>query len=163
MSKLPIFLTLLLINIASNIALPTRTTSKSDLKRSLHDEPIILPALAELSQAIKTDEPLKKKKNVSKVAQSLVLKEQRVIQPPNFQASPLVNSRGVFSPYEFCSDRSDGLYDDPLSCENFIICYMHQTFRTKCAEGTKWNHHSKECDYPVLGKLFKEKKTLKNC
>ena len=51
----------------------------------------------------------------------------------------------------FCSMRTDGLYDDPENCEKFIICYMEQTFYTKCAEGTQWNHFSKECDYPELG------------
>ena len=54
----------------------------------------------------------------------------------------------------FCTMRTDGLYDDPENCEKFIICYMEQTFYTKCAEGTQWNHFSKECDYPELGNWF---------
>jgi hypothetical protein len=54
---------------------------------------------------------------------------------------------------DFCIARPDGLYDDPENCEKFIICYFEQTFRTKCADGTQWNHFNKECDYPELGWL----------
>lgn len=175
MTKLPIFICLLLI-----IKLHALPTKLINLKRSL-GEPIALPALAELSKSNEREEPLKKKTNFSKVVQSLILKKQEVVKPLSYKSSPLgklkfthnhsefyknvflvVNPRVIFSPYQFCSDKSDGLYADPLACENFIICYMHQTFRTKCADGTKWNHHTKECDYPVLGKFFYFKKVSRN-
>ncbi len=90
MSKLlPIFILLLLNIFNKPNALPiTKTSTKLDnLKRSL-DESIILPALAEISIA-KSKDLLKKKKNFSKIAQTLVLKEQRVIKSPDYQASPL--------------------------------------------------------------------------
>jgi hypothetical protein len=36
----------------------------------------------------------------------------------------------IFEIGGFCNLKSDGLYDDPDDCENFIICFADRTFRT---------------------------------
>ena len=113
--------------------------------------------IASSPESISQDQqPLSETKNFSALAQSLVLfhksysKDSTTSSPP-----PTGRPRSIFdSNYEFCRSKSDGLYDDPDSCDKFIICYVQQTFRTKCADGTKWNHFTKECDYPVLGYYF---------
>lgn len=106
--------------------------------------------------------PIKRKKNFSDLVQSLILVDEDAKEmftttkaPTTTTSTPAepptkANGRSIFSSNDFCYTRPDGLYDDPFNCAKFIICYIHQTFRTKCADGTKWNHHTKECDYPEL-------------
>lgn len=98
---------------------------------------------------------IKRKKNLSDLVQSLILVDEDVKEIFTTTSRPTepptkANGRSIYSSNDFCYTRPDGLYDDPFNCAKFIICYIHQTFRTKCADGTKWNHHTKECDYPEL-------------
>ncbi len=90
-----------------------------------------------------------KKKNLSAYAQKLILAQNDLKIVDN--TANFGNARSVFNKNEFCHSMPDGLYDDPEYCEKFVICFVQQTFSTKCADGTKWNHHTKECDYPELG------------
>ena len=48
---------------------------------------------------------------------------------------------------DYCNSKAGGFYDDPESCENFIICFADKTFKIPCAHGTMWDHVKKQCDF----------------
>lgn len=151
MFKLFLILLFLLNSKNSNSSVtrrPSAALTQAQLINSPENKPIILPALATMPDA--SDVTFNKKKNnFSHLALELVHENFKTAPDPDTLARSVVNNGN-----EFCHDKTDGLYDDPATCEKFIICYVQQTFRTKCADGTKWNHHTKECDYPVLGSYY---------
>ena len=59
---------------------------------------------------------------------------------------------------DYCTSKDGGFYDDPDSCENFIICFADKTFKIPCAHGTLWDHIKKQCDYIDRSK-FRFRKT----
>ncbi len=117
--------------------------------------PFAIPVIARIPEKTDREQQLNSnKENFSALAQELILVQNDLKIAELTGAAQSGSARSVLNTnYEFCHSIPDGLYDDPENCEKFIICYVQQTFRTKCADGTKWNHHTKECDYPELGKF----------
>ncbi len=125
----------------------------SSNSESNNNMPVIKLASAQLSSAPTNETLLKKrKKNFSHLAKSLLIASRMFdkksvmgnsVDNADLENDTLKSARSfttarialqthlrIFEIGGFCNAKSDGLYDDPDDCDNFIICFADRTFRT---------------------------------